>query len=238
MYDKKSPPDALAHKFEPETFQKSQVYGKDKAWFSLISSAYDQTLEVLLLYFDAQAWAWTLAGSVLEKRGYEGYEVCLLISSTSVLSSPDYSHMQIQIAHSIVFLGILLLLGGIPSLPFQYYQTFVLEQKHGFNKSTVKLFITDTLKGWALAAIIGGPFMAAFLWIIKWAGDGFIPWLMSFLYVPCFRDIVLSSVRRSYTCRSFQGRVPAHHGRFVSTHHPTSIQQAVSAPRRSPSDAH
>lgn len=79
MYDKKSPPDALAHKFEPETFQKSQVYGRDKARFSLVSSAYDQTLEVLLLYFDAQAWAWTLAGSVLEKRGYEGYEVCIHI---------------------------------------------------------------------------------------------------------------------------------------------------------------
>lgn len=80
-----------------------------------------------------------------------------------------------------MFLGILLLLGGIPSLPVQYYQTFVLEQKHGFNKSTLGLFIADTLKGWALAAIIGGPFVAAFLWIIRWAGDGFIPYLMSFM---------------------------------------------------------
>jgi STE24 endopeptidase len=61
------------------------------------------------------------------------------------------------------------------------YQTFVLEEKHGFNKMTIGLFIMDTLKGWALGFVIGSPVLAAFLWIIRWAGDSFIPWLMSFL---------------------------------------------------------
>lgn len=77
MYSKQSPPDALAHKFSSNVFEKSQVYGRDKARFSLISSAYDQTLEVLFLYYDAQAWAWTLAGSILARYGYEDYEVSL-----------------------------------------------------------------------------------------------------------------------------------------------------------------
>lgn len=72
-------------------------------------------------------------------------------------------------------------LSAIPSLPISYYQTFVLEQKHGFNKSTVGLFIADTLKSWALVAVLGSPFMAGFLWIIRWAGSSFIPYLMSFL---------------------------------------------------------
>ncbi|KAF8321210.1 hypothetical protein DL93DRAFT_2051713 [Clavulina sp. PMI_390] len=159
MYKKKSPPDALAHKFTPDVFEKSQTYGRDKAIFSLWSSAYDQALELLLLHFDAQAWAWTVAGNFLVKRGYGDWEIL----------------------HSVLWLGILLLLGGIPSLPVQYYQTFVLEQKHGFNKSSIGLFVSDVAKGWVLAAAIGGPFIAAFLWIIKWAGDGFIPWLMAFM---------------------------------------------------------
>lgn len=78
---------------------------------------------------------------------------------------------------------ILLLASAVPSLPLSYYQTFILEGKHGFNKMSFGMFIADTLKGWAIGFIIGSPFLAGFLWIIRWAGDGFIPWLMSFLYV-------------------------------------------------------
>ena len=61
------------------------------------------------------------------------------------------------------------------------YQTFVIEEKHGFNKTTASLFVTDMLKGIALMVVIGGPFLSAFLWVFKWAGDRFLPWLMAFL---------------------------------------------------------
>lgn len=39
----------------------------------------------------------------------------------------------------------------------------------------------DTLKGWLVGAVIGLPFLAAFLKIIDWAGDSFVPYLMVFL---------------------------------------------------------
>ena len=58
---------------------------------------------------------------------------------------------------------------------------FVLEERHGFNKTTPWLFVTDLLKGWAVGLVIGGPFLAAFLWVFRWAGDRFVPWLMAFL---------------------------------------------------------
>ena len=41
--------------------------------------------------------------------------------------------------------------------------------------------IFDLLKTWALGFAIGGPFLAAFLYVFKWAGDCFVPWLMAFL---------------------------------------------------------
>lgn len=72
-------------------------------------------------------------------------------------------------------------MGSIPSIPFSLYQAFVLEEKHGFNKMTLGLFFTDMLKGWALGAVIGIPFLSAFLWILRWAGDSFVPWLMTFM---------------------------------------------------------
>lgn len=63
------------------------------------------------------------------------------------------------------------------------YQTFVLEEKHGFNKTTPGLFVVDLFKGWAIGIVIAPPFLSAFLYVFKWAGDRFVPWLMAFLYV-------------------------------------------------------
>ena len=80
-----------------------------------------------------------------------------------------------------MFTAALVLLSSIPTLPFSVYQTFVLEEKHGFNKTTPKLFVTDLLKGYALGLVLGAPFLSAFLYIFKWAGDRFVPWLMGFM---------------------------------------------------------
>jgi STE24 endopeptidase len=77
----------------------------------------------------------------------------------------------------------LFFVSSIPSIPFSAYQTFVLEEKHGFNKMTSRLFVTDTIKGWLVGFALGGPLLAAFLKIFKWAGDSFIPFLMAFLSV-------------------------------------------------------
>lgn len=66
-------------------------------------------------------------------------------------------------------------------MPLSLYQTFVLEEKHGFNKTTAKLFVADLLKSWLLMLAIGAPFLSAFIWVFKWAGDRFVPWLMAFL---------------------------------------------------------
>lgn len=59
----------------------------------------------------------------------------------------------------------------IPVIPLSYYQTFVLEEQYGFNKTTKGLFVADLFKGWALGGAIGLPFLALFLSIIKWAGS-------------------------------------------------------------------
>lgn len=56
-------------------------------------------------------------------------------------------------------------------IPISYYETFVLEEKYGFNKTTRRLFVADLLKALALGTVIGLPFRAAFLWIINWAGS-------------------------------------------------------------------
>ncbi|EIW74190.1 hypothetical protein CONPUDRAFT_93981 [Coniophora puteana RWD-64-598 SS2] len=162
LYSKTSPPDVLAAHFDEETFAKSQAYGRDKARFSLVSGLYKQALDSLLLQYGFYGWAWDVAGRGIGQFGY----------------GPEY-----EITQSIVFAAVLVLSSSIPTIPLSVYQTFVLEEKHGFNKTTPALFVADLVKGWALGLAIGAPFLSAFLYVFKWAGDRFVPWLMAFLLV-------------------------------------------------------
>ncbi|KAF8631662.1 hypothetical protein AX17_005063 [Amanita inopinata Kibby_2008] len=160
LYSKKEPPKALAPHFEKGVFEKSQNYGKDKAKFALFSGLYKQCLDSVMLQFGFYAWSWSVAGQLLAKVGY----------------GPEY-----EISQSIAFVFVLYFLSTVPTLPLSVYSTFVLEEKHGFNKTTPRLFFVDLLKGWAVAFAFGSPFLAAFLYIFKWAGDRFVPWLMAFM---------------------------------------------------------
>ena len=66
------------------------------------------------------------------------------------------------------------ILTTILSLPISYYSTFVLEEKFGFNKQTIGLWITDMLKGQALGIALGGPIMAAVLKILHDLPDSYL----------------------------------------------------------------
>ncbi|KAG9076168.1 hypothetical protein FRC06_009666, partial [Ceratobasidium sp. 370] len=169
-YSRPLPPPALREHFTEEVFKKSQRYGRDKARFQVVSKLYSQLLETGMIVFGAFPWAWSTAGNVLTKFGY----------------GPEY-----EITQSIVFGTILFLLTSIPNIPVSLYSTFVLEEKHGFNKTTPGLFVADTLKGWAVGFAIGAPFMAGFLKIVDWAGSSFIPWLMTFLVAFQLSMVVL-----------------------------------------------
>ncbi|KZT01940.1 uncharacterized protein LAESUDRAFT_730636 [Laetiporus sulphureus 93-53] len=160
LYSKTAPPPVLAAHFTDEVFAKSQAYGRDKAKFSLFEGFFKQTLDSLLVQYGVYAWAWSVAGRSIGILGY----------------GPEYEILQ-----SIAYVIVLFLVSVIPSLPLSVYRTFVLEEKHGFNKTTPVLFVMDLLKGYAVGLVLVPPFLAAFLYIFKWAGDRFVPWLMAFL---------------------------------------------------------
>lgn len=70
-------------------------------------------------------------------------------------------------------LGVLIsfaLIGGLLDLPFALYRTFVLEARFGFNRTTLKLFVADLIKGTLLTLIIGGPIALLALWLMGAAG--------------------------------------------------------------------
>lgn len=74
---------------------------------------------------------------------------------------------------SLVFFGLVFIGSDLISLPFDYYSTFVIEEKYGFNKTSVKTFFADKIKGYVLSIIVGGGLLMVFLWFIHQMGDHF-----------------------------------------------------------------
>jgi STE24 endopeptidase len=84
----------------------------------------------------------------------------------------------------LMFIGILVLVKAILSLPFSIYSTFVIEEKFGFNKTTLKTFTIDVLKGFFLAVSLGGPLLIGILTIFEYAGG--LAWLYCWLTASFF----------------------------------------------------
>ncbi len=74
------------------------------------------------------------------------------------------------------------LLLALVSLPFDWWGQFRLEQRFGFNQGTVRLWVTDKLKGLALVAGIGFPLLWALLGLVRWAGDRWWLWGFALLF--------------------------------------------------------
>lgn len=73
-------------------------------------------------------------------------------------------------AQQLALLAAFAVIGGLLDLPFGLYNTFVVEERFGFNKMTWKLWLADLAKGLALGAAIGLPIAWLILWLMGAAG--------------------------------------------------------------------
>lgn len=93
------------------------------------------------------------------------------------------------IATGLIFSGLLLWGSSLLQIPIRAYHTFVIEERFGFNRTSVKTFITDLLKGWLLSAIIGAPVLAAILWFFGAAGG--LAWLYCWGALTVFQLVIM-----------------------------------------------
>src|SRR3954453_10247016 len=73
-------------------------------------------------------------------------------------------------AQQLALLACFAVIGGLLDLPFTLYQTFVIEERFGFNKMTVRLWLVDAVKGLVLGVSIGLPIAWLILWLMGAAG--------------------------------------------------------------------
>ena len=138
-------PEALKDVFEPEEYQKSQAYQKTNYRFGLLTSTFSLFLTLSFLVFGGFEWTDQLARTFTDNKVFI----------------------------TLIFFGIITVGSDLLTTPFSYYQTFVIEERFGFNKSTRSLFVIDKLKGWAMMAVLGGGVVSLAIWFFQWAGAYF-----------------------------------------------------------------
>lgn len=132
-------PEEFKGVYDDEKYAQSQNYLKDNTRFGQVQAGIMLPLTIAFILLGGFRW----------------------INDIAQTAS---SHMIVQ---GLVFGGILMLISQIVGLPFSIYNTFVIEEKYGFNKTTAKTFIMDIVKGWLLAILLGAPIFALILWIFS-----------------------------------------------------------------------
>jgi len=80
-------------------------------------------------------------------------------------------------AQQVALLAAFVTIGGLLDLPFALYQTFVIEERFGFNKTSMKLWLQDFAKSLLLSALIGLPFITLVIWMMGATGPWWWLWV-------------------------------------------------------------
>ena len=138
----------------------------------------------------------------------------------SFLDERARSLSESVILAGLIFLGALFLAQNLISLPFDWHETFVIEQKFGFNKSTPTTFITDRIKGLALAALLGLPLAAGILWIFHVVPNA---WLWAWAFVTAFQ-LILTYLAPSLILPLFNKFTPMPNGELKEKIHALGLK--------------
>jgi STE24 endopeptidase len=152
--------------FEPyvdvSTYQKSVAYNADAEKFGIAESVVSLLLIVFLVFGGGFLWIDAVARGVAP----DGYYVPALIFGIAVF-----------------------LIQFLADLPFSLYDTFAIEERYGFNQTTPRLFLSDTVKSLAVSALIGIPVYLGILWFMVSAGS--LWWLRCWLFLQVVQILLL-----------------------------------------------
>ena len=149
-------PEELRDVFDETEYQKSQDYKRTNYRFGLLTSTFSLLLTLVFLISGGFEWMDNIV------RGFTNNQIIM----------------------ALLFFGIIMIGSDIITTPFSYYQTFVIEERFGFNKSTKKLFFIDKIKGWLMMSVLGGGILALIIWFFQWARSDF--WIYAWVVVTIF----------------------------------------------------
>lgn len=137
-------------------YRTSQEYNRAHAYLSLVQTSFST---LLIIFF-------------------------IIVGGFNAIDEWARNIVEEEIVVGLLFIGMLMLLSFLVSLPFSVYSTFVIEERFGFNNTTVSTFIIDIFKGFLLALFIGAPLLSGILWFFMYAGPH--GWLYCWLGIVLF----------------------------------------------------
>lgn len=149
-------PNEISDVYDEDAYKKSQAYKNTKYRFGLLTSTFSFVVTLGFILLDGFQYVDTIARGVSENT--------ILIG--------------------LLFFGIIMIASDIISTPFGYYNTFVIEERFGFNKTTKKTFILDKIKGWIMTIVIGGGLLALIIYIYQLTQEQF--WIYAWLTIAAF----------------------------------------------------
>ena len=149
-------PPQLEGIYNKEDYARQQEYQKTNSRFGLYTSLFSFVVMILVLSLGLFGWLDELL------RQYITNETGL----------------------TLVFFGVIYIINDIITLPLDYYGTFVIEERFGFNRSTKKTFWLDQLKSLLMTAIIGGLILTLIVWLYGSLGE--YAWLYAWAAVTVF----------------------------------------------------
>ena len=161
MTNRATVPAAFAGKIDLDDHQKAADYTVTKTRFGRIPLFYDAGLLLI----------WTLGGGLQ-----------WLDQTTSAFGFNP-------IVTGIIVMLAFMLISSMLELPFSIYSTFVIEERFGFNRTSVKTFIVDLFKGSAIGLILGVPLLWTVLWLMEQAGEFW--WIYAWLVWTAFSLLIM-----------------------------------------------
>jgi len=153
-------PPELSSFLDKDTFTKARLYALDKAEFGAVQGWFNQILSTAIIWFMGYRYFWDLAGSTVTSLGYD-------VSDNEIIMS-------------LLFTFYMSIFSTITGLPFSIYSTFVVEERHGFNKQTPGFYAKDQIKKFVVGQVIQSPILAGIIKIVFWGGDYFFIYLWVF----------------------------------------------------------
>ncbi len=178
-------PAELSGIFDAGEYKRSQLYKRDNTRFSFLTST--ASLLVLGAVFFLGGFGW------LDDR-------------ISGLTSR-------YIPHVLIFFGSIALVGDLVNTPFTLYDTFVIEERYGFNRTTLKTFLLDKVKGWLLGLVIGGGILALVTWIYMLTGAWF--WIIVLGVITLF-SLLMTTFYSNLIVPLFNKQTPLEDGSLRS----------------------
>ena len=132
-------PQEFSDIIDHDTYTKSQNYTRENTYFGFIENSFGLIITLIV---------WFTGG----------------FNYIDQIVRHNFSN---EILRGLIFISSLLIGNSILSLPFSIYSTFVIEEKFGFNKTSVKTFILDIIKSAGLSLLIGLPVLALLLYLLS-----------------------------------------------------------------------